>query len=31
MNQILNHPDWEFAGIFYDFGKSGLRKKGVQG
>lgn len=31
MNQILNHPDWEFAGILYDFGKSGLRKKGVQG
>lgn len=31
MNQILNHPDWEFAGIFYDFGKSGLRKRGRTG
>lgn len=31
MNQILNHPDWEFAGIFYDFGKSGLRKMGRTG
>ncbi|WP_368271049.1 recombinase family protein [Enterocloster lavalensis] len=31
MNQILNHPDWVFAGIFYDFGKSGLRKRGRTG
>lgn len=31
MNRILNHPDWEFAGIFYDFGKSGLRKRGRTG
>lgn len=31
MNRILNHPDWEFAGVFYDFGKSGLRKKGRTG
>lgn len=31
MNQILNHPDWEFVGIFYDFGKSGLRKRGRTG
>lgn len=31
MNQILNNPNWEFAGIFYDFGKSGLRKRGRTG
>jgi len=31
MSQILNQPYWEFAGIFYDFGKSGLRKKGRTG
>lgn len=31
MNRILNHPDREFAGVFYDFGKSGLRKKGRTG
>lgn len=31
MNRILNHPNWEFAGIFYDFGKSGLRKRGRTG
>lgn len=31
INQILNHPDWEFAGIFYDFGKSELRKRGRTG
>lgn len=28
IERIINHPDWEFAGIYYDFGKSGLRKKG---
>ena len=27
MNQILNHPDWEFAGIFYDFGKADYGKR----
>ena len=31
MNQILNNPNCEFAGIFYDFGKSGLRKRGRTG
>lgn len=31
MNQVLNNPNWEFAGIFYDFGKSGLRKRGRTG
>lgn len=29
--QILNHDDWQFAGVYYDFGKSGLRKKGRTG
>jgi site-specific DNA recombinase len=28
IERIINQPDWEFAGIYYDFGKSGLRKKG---
>mgnify|MGYP000425273099 FL=1 len=28
---IQKNPDWEFAGIFYDFGKSGLRKRGRTG
>lgn len=28
IERIINHPNWEFAGIYYDFGKSGLRKKG---
>lgn len=25
--QILNHNDWKYAGIYFDFGKSGLRKR----
>lgn len=24
IERIINHPDWEFAGIYYDFGKSRL-------
>ncbi|MDU5081287.1 recombinase family protein [uncultured Tissierella sp.] len=27
-NMIQDNPDWIFAGIFYDVGKSGLRRKG---
>lgn len=30
-DQILNHDDWQLAGVYYDFGKSGLRKKGRTG
>lgn len=26
-NMIGKNPDWIFAGVFYDIGKSGLRKK----
>jgi len=25
---ILNHPDWIFVGVFFDFGKSSLRRSG---
>lgn len=27
-NKISANPDWIFAGVFYDVGKSGLRRKG---
>lgn len=27
-NMISKNPDWIFAGVFYDVGKSGLRRKG---
>ncbi len=27
-NMISANPDWTFAGVFYDVGKSGLRRKG---
>ncbi len=30
-NMILVYPDWIFAGVFYDVGKSGLRKEGRLG
>ena len=30
-NMILENPDWILAGVFYDIGKSGLRKKGRPG
>lgn len=30
-NWISENPDWIFAGVFYDVGKSGLRKKGRSG
>lgn len=29
--RILDNDNWEFAGVYYDFGKSGLRKKGRAG
>ncbi len=28
---ITEHPDWIFAGVFYDAGKSGLRRSGRTG
>lgn len=28
---IFENPDWIFAGVFYDVGKSGLRRKGRTG
>lgn len=28
---ITDHPNWIFAGVFYDAGKSGLRRKGRTG
>lgn len=28
---IASNPDWIFAGVFYDVGKSGLRKEGRSG
>ncbi len=28
---ITEHPDWVFAGVFYDAGKSGLRRSGRTG
>lgn len=28
---ITEHPDWVFAGVFYDAGKSGLRRNGRTG
>lgn len=30
-NMILENPDWILAGVFYDIGKSGLRKEGRPG
>lgn len=30
-NMISGNPDWIFAGVFYDVGKSGLRKEGRPG
>lgn len=30
-NMIFENPDWIFAGVFYDVGKSGLRRKGRTG
>ena len=29
--RILDNDNWEFAGVYYDFGKTGLRKKGRAG
>ncbi len=28
---IFENPNWIFAGVFYDVGKSGLRRKGRTG
>jgi site-specific DNA recombinase len=28
---IQSHPDWNFAGVFFDIGKSGLRRSGRSG
>lgn len=28
IDKILSCDDWEYAGVYYDFGKSGLRRKG---
>lgn len=28
---ISEHPDWIFGGVFYDAGKSGLRRSGRTG
>lgn len=30
-NMISGNPDWILAGVFYDIGKSGLRKEGRSG
>lgn len=30
-NMISENPDWIFVGVFYDVGKSGLRRKGRTG
>lgn len=30
-NMILENTDWIFAGVFFDVGKSGLRRKGRTG
>ncbi|WP_333657119.1 recombinase family protein [Tissierella praeacuta] len=27
-NMVSENPDWIFAGVFYDIGKSGLRRSG---
>ena len=29
--QISDHPGWVFSGVFWDCGRSGLRKKGRNG
>ena len=29
--QISDHPDWVFSGVFWDCGRSGLRKMGRNG
>lgn len=31
ISMISKNPDWIFAGVFYDVGKSGLRRKGRTG
>ena len=31
VEQISDHPDWVFSGVFWDCGRSGLRKKGRNG
>lgn len=30
-SMISKNPDWIFAGVFYDVGKSGLRRKRITG